>query len=133
MRALVFQRYSEFEKELASQLVRDFTAELVRRWQNDGRLLKPVDEGDIDAVAKELTPDFGPYLAATPTQEDVNRLMQKIGEKLAAKKYVEFNSDLFDLKFNFIKEGLYAIGGVLGVERPTLFTEMFAFIDGTTQ
>ncbi len=128
MRALAFQRYGEFEKELASRLVRDFTAELVRRWQNEGLLLKPVEEGEIDAVAKELTPEFGTYLAAAPAQEDVNRLMQKIGEKLAAKKVVQFNSDLFDLKFNFIKEGLYSIGGVLGVGRPTLFTEMFDFI-----
>ena len=44
--------------------------------------------------------------------------MQKIGEKLAAKELVEFNSDLFDLKFNFVEEGFYAVGGVFGVERP---------------
>jgi copper/silver efflux system protein len=129
MRELVFQRFDEFEKQLASRLVHDFTAELVERWKSSGRLLKPVEEAHIDAIAKQLTPEFGPYLAATPTQEDVNRLMQKIGERLAADNLVDFNADLFDLKLNFIKEDLYAIGGVLGVERPTLFTEMFGFID----
>jgi Cu(I)/Ag(I) efflux system membrane protein CusA/SilA len=129
MRELAFQRFDEFEKDLSSQLVRNFTAELVERWKTSGSLLKPVNEGDINTVAKELTPEFGPYLAAAPTQEDVNRLMREIGEKFAAKKLVQFNSDLFDLKFYFIKEGFYAVGGVLGVERPTLFTEMFKFID----
>jgi Cu(I)/Ag(I) efflux system membrane protein CusA/SilA len=129
MRELVFQRYSEFEKELSSQLVRDFTAELVRRWTNVGQLLKPVEEGDIDTVAKQLTPEFGPYLAAAPTQEDVNRLMQKIGERLAANNIVQFNSELFDLNFNFLEDGVYAIGGVLGIERPTLFTKMFSFME----
>jgi Cu(I)/Ag(I) efflux system membrane protein CusA/SilA len=167
MRELVFQRFAEFEKDLSSQLVRDFAAQLVERWNNCGKIIESplslrdtatqnssplslrdtatqnssplslrerarvraeLDE-DIDSIAKELTPDFGPYLAAAPTQEDINRLMQKIGERLAAKKLVQFNPDLFDLKFNFIKDGLYAVGGVLGVERPTLFTEMFNFID----
>ncbi len=141
MRELVFQRYSEFEKELSSRLVRDFTAELVRRWKDNGKVIEsPLSlrerarvraslDSDMESIAKQLTPEFGPYLAAAVTQEDVNRLMQKIGERLASKKFVEFNSDLFDLKLNFIKEDLYAVGGVLGVERPTLFTEMFAFID----
>ena len=128
MRTLVFQRYNEFEKELATRLVHDFTVELVGRWKSDGRLLKPVDDGAIDSVAKELAPDFGPYLASIPTQEDTNRLMQKIGERLGAEKYVDFNSELFDLQFNFLEEGFYTVGGVLGAERPTLFTEMFAFI-----
>jgi copper/silver efflux system protein len=129
MRELVFQRFDEFEKHLSSQLIRDFTAQLVERWKSSDRLLKPVEEIDIYAVAKQLTPNFGPYLAAAPTQEDVNRLMREIGEKFAAKKLVQFNSDIFDLKLNFFKEGFYAVGGVLGAERPTLFTEMLDYIE----
>jgi Cu(I)/Ag(I) efflux system membrane protein CusA/SilA len=156
MRELVFQRFDEFEKQLSSQLVRDFTAQLVERWKTNGKILldqsplslretaaqnsSPLSlrerarvraglDEDIESTAEKLTPDFGPYLAAAPTQEDVNRLMQKIGERLVAKNIVQFNPDLFDLKFNFIKEGLYTVSGVLGVEHPTLFTEMFNFID----
>ncbi len=150
MRELAFQRFDEFEKQLSPQLVRDFTAQLVERWEKSGKILsthkaatvgramivsnagdsaRAILDSDIDSIAKDLTPEFGPYLAAAPTQEDVNRLMQKIGEHLATKNIVKFNPDLFDLNFNFIKEGLYSVSGVLGVERPTLFTEMLNFID----
>ncbi len=148
MRELVFQRFDEFEKQLSSQLVHDFTANSStvgwrESWDRHSgtatEYSSPLSLRERARVRAHsighrfnrqgTNPDFGPYLAAGPAQEDVNRLMQKIGEKLAAKKLVQFDPDLFDLKFNFIKEGLYAVGGVLGVERPTLFTEMFKFID----
>jgi copper/silver efflux system protein len=128
MRELTFQRNSEFENALSPQLVRDFTAELIRRWQSSGGLLKPVDSKVTDSVAQTLTPEFGPRLAAAPAQEDVNRLMQKIAERLAEQNIVQLNPELFELQFNVVTEGLYSLGGVLGVERPTLFTQMLDFI-----
>jgi len=60
LRELVLQRYSEFEADLGPRLLREFTAELVGRWQKADRLLEPVSEADIDRLAAELlTAGFG--------------------------------------------------------------------------
>jgi Cu(I)/Ag(I) efflux system membrane protein CusA/SilA len=129
MRSLAQQRDSEFEKQLGTRLVRDFTAELVRRWKEDGKVLKDLSDNDRDAIATKLSPEFGPALAAAPLQDDVNRLIQKIAEQLAERKIVELNSDLYAVKHNWLKESLLEVGEVLGAERSTLFTEMYLYID----
>ena len=41
-------------------------------------------DADMDRLAEELQKEFAPILAAGPNQEDINRLMQKIVEKLAS-------------------------------------------------
>ena len=62
-------------------------------------------------------------------QEDVNRLIQQIAEKLAAEKKVELNPELLTAKFGPLYAAYLAVSNVLGVEQPTLFTEMFDFIE----
>jgi Cu(I)/Ag(I) efflux system membrane protein CusA/SilA len=127
LRTLVLDRYREFEADLKSRLVRDFTAELVRRWQAAGRLLRPVEATEIDEVARELTPPFGQRLATGAAQEDVNQLMQRVAEKLAARNALTVAPELMTLAINPVRHVLVEIGGVLGVERPTLFTEMATY------
>ena len=84
MRELVLQRFGEFEAELGPKLLREFIAELVGRWQKAGRLLgSRCAEADIDRLAAQLQKEFAPILSAGPGQEDVNRLIQQIAEKLA--------------------------------------------------
>ena len=85
--------------------------------------------GDIDALAAQLRKEFAPILAAGPGQEDVNRLIQQIAEKLAATKKVELNPELLTAKFHPLYAGCLAVADVLGSEPPTLFTEMFDFIE----
>ena len=98
MRELVLQRFGDFEADLGPKLLREFIAELVGRWQKADRLLAPVSEADIDRLAAQLQKDFAPILSAGAGQEDVNRLIQQIAEKLAAEKKVELNPDLLTAK-----------------------------------
>jgi copper/silver efflux system protein len=157
MRELVHQRFSEFEARLGPRLLREFIAELVGRWQKAGRLqkkgtgpisrngpeagtdaqrwssqkldLSPFSDADIDRLAGRLEKRFAPILSAGPGQEDVNRLIQKVAEKLAAEKKVELNPELLTAKFQPLYAAYLAVANVLGSEQPTLFTEMFAFIE----
>jgi Cu(I)/Ag(I) efflux system membrane protein CusA/SilA len=129
MRKLAQDRNDEFEKLLGPQLARDFTAELMRRLNENEKVPKNVLDNDLAAIGVKIAPEFGPYLAAAPLQDDVNRLIQKIAEQLAERKLVELNAELFALKHNWLTEGLLQIGDVLGEERSTLFTEMLAFIN----
>jgi Cu(I)/Ag(I) efflux system membrane protein CusA/SilA len=127
-RELVLQRHIEFQSQLAAQLTRDFTAELVRRWQQSERIVRPVGPAELDRLTKQLQPEFGRRLAIDAAQEDVNRLVQKIAEKLAAGGYVTLNADLMAIRRGTIEDTFYSVIGVLGMETPTLFTRMFEFL-----
>ncbi|MCY2987831.1 MAG: efflux RND transporter permease subunit [Planctomycetota bacterium] len=128
MREFVLQRFTDFEAELGPQLLREFIVELVGRWQRADRLLAPVAEADIDRWAAQLVTPFAPILSAGPGQEDVNRLVQQIAERLAAEEKAELNPELITAKFHPLYVGYLAVTNVLGAEQPTLFTQMFQFL-----
>ena len=129
MREFALARYRDFETDLGQKLLSAFIAELVGRWQNADRLLAPLSEGDADRLAAELEKQFAPILSAGPAQEDVNRLIQLIAEKLAAEKKVELNPELLTAKFHPLRTAYLAATNVLGSEQPTLFTQMLDFIE----
>ena len=131
MRELVLQRYREFEAELGPKLLREFIAELVGRWQQGRPAARAASARPTStAWPRQLEKEFAPILTAGPGQEDVNRLIQQIAEKLAAEKKVELNPNLLTAKFHPSARRLSgASTSVLGTERPTLFTQMFDFIE----
>ena len=129
LREFVLQRYTDFEAALGPQLLRELVVELVRRWQQADRLLAPLSEADIDDLAAQLAHPFAPILSAGPAQEDINRLIQQIAERLAARHKVELNPELMTAKFHPLYVGYLAVAAVLGAEQPTLFTEMFHFLE----
>ena len=129
LRELMLQQFQDFEGDLGPQLLREFVVELVGRWQQAERLLEPVAETDIDRLVAQLSKQFAPILSAGPGQEDVNRLMQTIAEKLAAEKQVELNPELLTAKFHPLHAAWLARGNVLGSEPPTLFTQMYAYVE----
>jgi Cu(I)/Ag(I) efflux system membrane protein CusA/SilA len=129
MRELVLQRYRDFEQDLGPKLLREFIVELVGRWQQADRLLAPVAEADIDRLAAELRTQFAPILSVGPGQEDVNRLVQQIAEKLAIARKVELNPELITADFHPLYVAYLAVTNVLGAEQPTLFTLMFDFLE----
>jgi Cu(I)/Ag(I) efflux system membrane protein CusA/SilA len=129
LRELALQRFREFEETLGPELLREFIAELAARWQARGRLLAPVAQQDVDRLAGRLEKEFAAVLARGPGQADVNRLVQKIAEGLAAEEKVELNPELLSAHFNPVQGAYFAAKEVLGAERPTLFTQMLDFVD----
>jgi len=118
MREFVLQRYQEFEAALGPKLLREFVAELVARLQKAGRLLEPVGQSDVDRVAGQLDKEFAGILTAGPGQADVNRLVQRIAEKLAADKKVEMSPDLLTADFNPLYDAYLGVMGVMGSSGP---------------
>ncbi len=94
MRELVRERYREFEAGLGKTLLGEFVVELAGRWQKADRLLAPLSEADAQRLAGRLQEEFASILAAGAAQEDVNRLIQRIAEALAAEGRVTFDPDL---------------------------------------
>jgi Cu(I)/Ag(I) efflux system membrane protein CusA/SilA len=131
MRAMVLKRFREFDSRLGPQLLKEFVTELVGRWRRAGRLVAPVVEADLNSLAAELEKPFGAILAAGPNQEDINRLMQQAAERLASPQHgakVVLNPDLMAAKFSDAYSAWLNVADVLGMERPTLFTEMHEYI-----
>jgi len=129
MRELAHRRFSEFEAALGPRLLREFIVELVGRWRKADRLLAPLSEADIERLAAQLEKQFAPILSAGPGQEDINRLVQQVAEKLSGEKKVELNPELLTARFHPLYRAYLAVANVLGSEQPTLFTELFAFIE----
>src|SRR5262249_17506338 len=60
--------------------------ETARRFRQAGDLTWPEgvrEEQVIDDLVREITPDFGPWLARNPSLEDVTRLSREVARGLA--------------------------------------------------
>ena len=134
LRNLVVTRYREFEDQLGPILVREFIEHLVGLWDRAGRLQAPVGEDEIERLAKQLDAPFAKILAAGPAQEDVNRLVQQIAERLAADGKVQLDPALLawvSTASRFVRPleaAWLEVSDMLGREPPTLFTDMLGFI-----
>jgi Cu(I)/Ag(I) efflux system membrane protein CusA/SilA len=85
MRALALQRYREFERELGPVLTRFAVADTVRRFHDAGLLRWPEgvsEQAQVDRLAEELQPRYGPWLAKAPALEDVTALTQAVAQRL---------------------------------------------------
>jgi Cu(I)/Ag(I) efflux system membrane protein CusA/SilA len=129
MRETALRRFSDFEADLGPKLLRVLVVELAGRWQKADRLPAPLAEADIDRLAARLERQFAPILSAGPGQEDVTRLIQQIAENLAAEKKLELKAELMTARFRPLYAAYLAVSNVLGCEQPTLFSEMFEFIE----
>ena len=85
MRELSLLRYREVEKELGPVLTKFVVSEAIRRFKNAGDLHWPkgVDEkSQIDELAKQFEPEFGPWLAKEPSLEDVTKICKDLAKSL---------------------------------------------------
>jgi Cu(I)/Ag(I) efflux system membrane protein CusA/SilA len=131
MRGMVTMRFKEFAAQLGPKLLREFIAELAGRLHKAGRLSEEVTDVDLDRLTGKLEKEFAPILAAGPAQEDINRLMQKVVEKLASVedgKKVSLSPDLLAPNYSTFYQGWLNVAEVLGAERPTLFTDLWQYV-----
>ncbi len=128
MRTLVRQRHAEFESQLGAQLAKTIATELIDRWKAAGRLARRVEPDEARGAADRLAADFGAILAAGPAQEDVNRLIHQLAHELADGGVVQLNEDLLRLNLSPIRAAWLSLIEPIGVDRPTLFTEMYDFV-----
>ncbi|HEX4073149.1 MAG TPA: efflux RND transporter permease subunit, partial [Planctomycetaceae bacterium] len=128
LREFVLGRDHEFEAKLAKDLTQSFVVELVARWEKARQLLRPVSQSEIDSITTAFSGIFGARLAAGAAQEDVNRLVQKIAERLSAEGTVKLTPELFRRRRNDLQRVWEDVGELLGAEKPTFFTSLFEFI-----
>ena len=131
LREMVRMRFKEFDAQLGPMLLREFIAELTGRLQKADRLTEPLTDAEVDRLTEALRKEFAPILAAGPGQEDINRLMQKIVERLASAeggRKLTLDSNVLAPNHSPLYLAWLNVAGVLGAERPTLFTDMWQYI-----
>ncbi len=128
LRSFIVGRYAEFEHSLAPQLTREFIAQLIGVWRETDQLLMPVDDAQLDRLAARFSARFGPILANSPAQEDVNELIRQVAVLLDKEKTVDLrNPTLMSLPRNAVQQGFAAIGEQIGIAPSTLFTSLLEF------
>jgi copper/silver efflux system protein len=128
MRALAVERTRGFESDLGPALTRFAVAETVHRIRDAGDLqwAHGVNESDeIDALARELAPANGAWLAKNPALEDVTRLTQEVARGLADRKVLKTEpAQTLALKENPVRVLVGNAAAVVGLPRPTFAGEV---------
>jgi Cu(I)/Ag(I) efflux system membrane protein CusA/SilA len=128
MRALAVERTRGFESDLGPALTRFAVAETIRRISDAGDLQWPkgMDEGaEIDALAKELAPANGSWLAKNPALEDVTRLTREVAQRLADRKVLKTEpAEALAVKENPAQAVLSNVGAFVGLPRKTFTGEV---------
>ncbi len=128
LRELTIQRNKEFEAALGRQLLGDVVRELANQWRKSGQLLQPLDEARVNQIAAELSDEYGRWLAAGPSQEDVNQVVEVVAKTMDRQKLVKLNPDLLATPRNEFQNAWAAVREQLGLAEQTLFTQMLSTI-----
>lgn len=103
IRELALLRFSEFEHELAPQLVRFAIAECLGKWRSDGSLKVSFSESSsVDSLTTEFVPRFGVWLAEAPAFEDVSILVQTLARQLGEKGHLTDSVTALELKESMV-------------------------------
>jgi copper/silver efflux system protein len=127
MRDLALQRYREFEDELGPALTRFTVSEVVRRFREAGNLhwAQGVDENkQIEELARESAPGFGPSLAKHSALEDVNRLSRDVALRLKEMGALDDPVAALAIKESFLANLLTQMKEGLGAEPKTFGGEV---------
>ncbi len=120
LRELSLLRYSEFERELAPQLVRFVIEDCVRRWQTTGALAHSSAETlPVDALVTEFAPRFGVWLAESPAMEDVSELVREVARRLEAEGHLSDLVAALELKESPVTAAWHSVQEAMGAKRPT--------------
>ncbi len=132
IRELALLRYSEFEREIAPQLVRFVIDEAVQRWRSNGLLHPQNDdpehsssdqvetvESTLDAFAADVTPRFGPWLAESPALEDATTLVREVARRLHEGGFLGDPIAALELRKSPVPAAWNGLKEILGAKRPT--------------
>jgi Cu(I)/Ag(I) efflux system membrane protein CusA/SilA len=127
MRELALRRYQEFERELGPTLTRFAVSETVRRVRQSGTLQRPSgtdEDKQLDELTVKLGPEFGPWLAKSPSLEDVTRLTRAVANQLKTSGALEDPAAALSVKDSLPEQILHQTAEFFGLERKTFAVEV---------
>ena len=131
MRAHALRQLQSFERELASQLTAATVEKTVELLKNEGRLLKPLSNDDMQAMNGELVAKYGKLLVGRPDLVAVTRLTQGVADLLAQRQVVKPGADLLLLSRSTPAELFANLQELLGKKRGTFFSQVLDHVHET--
>ena len=123
IRELALLRFSEFERELAPQLVRFAIADCLGKWRSGGSLKASFSESSSsDSLTSEFVPRFGVWLAEAPALEDVSALVQTLARQLGQAGHLTDSVTALELKESMVAAAWDGIRQSMG-GRPMTFAD----------
>lgn len=129
LRDMTTQDYGLFAHQLAVDLTRSAIEESVRLLQRSGELSQPVPERDLTELISELSAEYGQQLVEYADLTIVEVLTKRVVERLVDDNRVQSSPNLLLLKPGMIESTLRDVGDVLGIARPTFFSQVLAAIE----
>jgi Cu/Ag efflux pump CusA len=124
MRALALQRYREVERDLGPVLTRYVVAETIRHAEESGsvRLQEGASkENAVEELVQLLAPQYGPWLAAQPSLEDITKITQAVAKRLLDLKAVRGDAaSVLTLAEDPLQVAVSQVNEALGGKRRTL-------------
>jgi Cu(I)/Ag(I) efflux system membrane protein CusA/SilA len=137
MRDRALLRFHEFERELGGVLTRFAVTNTLERLQKARRLQVTAgdnENGEIDRLTAELTPEFGALLSQNPTSVDVIRLTQRIARRLAEDHRLKTEpAEALILKEPFLIRAVDRTFEALGADRKTFAGEVLGAVSERRQ
>ncbi len=114
MRELALLRYTEFERELAPQLVQFAIEDCVRKWKENGSL-----STDPVLATDDLVSRYGYWLVEAPSLEDVTELVRHVARQLEQNGQLSDLVAALELKESAVITAWRGIQEAMGEKRPT--------------
>ncbi len=127
MRELATVRYGEVQRDLERELTSHAVAATVRLMRSSGHLAWPdgMDEAtELERLSDELAPKYGPWLAESPSMEDISALTGDVANALADAGAVTDRVASLTLKEPRWKVVLDRASELFGARRRTLAGEV---------
>lgn len=123
LREYAFYRNQEFQRRLSHKLIQSALARLAERWQNEGRLTRAMQSGDLAWMQESLAPHLGTHLAMSLEEDDLRTLAEHAWGQLAENKLLvaESGSPRTTPLVTRLWQSAYA---VLGREAPSDFAQL---------
>lgn len=129
MRQACHERFSKLDEQLAEHLVRFAVDQLAAILQDHGRLMRPLTQAELEETVTACAARYGRALVEYADIPIVSGLAQMAAQKWTAQGVAHNRPDLLLLSFSPAEEVAWAVVGALGMERPTLFSQLLNAVE----
>ena len=133
-RELALLRFKEFERELSGRLTRYTISETIKLVKRNNSKVWPADFDETlftESLAKKLEPEFGSWLAKSPSLEDATGISRKVAEALQQAGAVSDVVSSLQWNGSTFEEVQAAIAEAMGGKRTTLPQALLTQIQAT--
>ncbi len=121
LREVAHARNEEFQRRLGRVLIQEALSRLAKRWQDDGRLTRELQSGDLAWLQESLSPHLGTHLAMSLEEDDLRSIAEHALAHLAEDKLL---ADASPRTVSWLSRLRQSANELLGRETPSEFAQL---------